>query len=137
METSLETANSKLTALQREYEEQKSQYTTSLEETEKRMTAELQATEAAAKELQQQLKEKLAEQTHQKEAAEKRVEKLDQRVLSMENECKAKELELTTLRVQVAHSKESVERMQRENESTKAQLKAKEEQLVRACTCHI
>ena len=132
MENSLETANTELSALQQEYEEQRNKYTTSLEEAEKRMKTELEATETAAKELQEQLEGKLAEQTHQKEASEKRVEQLDKRVLSLENECKAKDLELTTLRVQVTHSKESVERMQKEHDSIKAQLKAKEEQLVRA-----
>ena len=96
------------------------------------MNAKLQATEAEAKQVQERLQTQLTEQTKEKETAQHRVRDLTQKVSSLESECKTKELELTTLRVQVAHSKESVQRMQNEHDATKAQLKAKEEQLVRA-----
>ena len=130
MESSVETTNNQLATLQKKFEEQKTKYIVSLEEMEKRMTTELQTAEAAAKQVEQQLQEELKEQTTQKEESQNRVQNLTQKVSSLENECKTKELELTTLRVQVAHGKETVERMQREHDSTKAQLKAKEEQLV-------
>lgn len=117
-EASLEAETRQLATLQKKFNEKKNKDLTSLQEQKKNWNVKLQATEAENKQVQEQLQTQLMEQTQKKETAQHRVRDL-------ENDYKTKELELTTLRVQVARAKK---RMQHEHDVTKAQLKAKEDE---------